>query len=531
MNPRSQDMKELAEDTMRGGTFLFIGLLISNILNGITSIVIARLLGPVDFALYGMSLALPSILFSFANIGLDSAIIKYVSNLQEKGAYDEARRILRYSFYVRLSIAILFLGIGFAIAEPFAVYVLQRTGIVGFVQLATITVPFQAMFWYSYQGFKSINRMSWSGTVRSIHAVAKTSISIYLIWAGFSIFGAITGFVASYAIAGFVGILILWKLTKKEDSTEVSSSQVSMKKVIQFGLTIYLVILITDAVIQYRLIVLANIFTDELIGNFNAAANISIIILGFSTALIAVLFPAFSRLSAKLKPSEMSDSFNLALKYVTLAVIPIAFLIIALSDEISIVFYGPEYTTTPALLRLLSLVSLLVILGAGVLESFLSGVGKPQYATAIWAAYLILFIPLAPILSILLGIEGIIVAQLLARGISCLIGLLIGHYILKMKYDLKLSIPILGAALIAFLPVFYLDTAIIVNDITKLVIGGAFFGLIYITLLPLFKVINENDLRLIERSFATLPIIRIFVRVFLFYESALLRIMHRKTNR
>jgi O-antigen/teichoic acid export membrane protein len=504
--------------------------MVANIVNGITSIIVARLLGPSDFAIYGIALTLPTLLFSFSNLGVDQAIIRYVSKLQEGGLYSAAWSIIKSGYVIRLVLGIIAAFIGFMIAAPFSEHILQRTGIVGYVQFASLTVPFQASFWFSYQGFKGINRMSGSTVVRSLQAVSKAIVSIGLIWLGFSILGAITGFVSSYVFAGILGILVLWRITEKHDLVSSNSEPVNVKDLMTFGLSLYIITIVSDGIVQFRIILLANYFADEIIGNFNAAANITMIVLGFTVALVAVLFPAFSRLSSRLSPSEMANSLNLAVRYVSTAVVPVAFLTFALADEISLVLFGADYSSTPEFLRYLSLISLLIVFGAGVLESFMNGIGRPRYAAIIWGSYFIIFLALAPTFTIIWGIIGLIVSQLIGRAVSCGIGLGLGQRYLDIRFSFRGSVPIVVASFIAYLPIYIINRVFNIDPLLWLFVGALIFGWIYLTLLPFMKGIKQEDLDLLSSSFKPMPGIRVFVRIFVLYERKMLQFVSRKTH-
>lgn len=502
----------------------------SNIVNGITSIVVARLLGPTNFALYGIALTLPTLLFSFSNLGVDQAIIRYVARLQQEGSIETAWRILKAGYAIRLAVALVSMSVGFVIASSFTTEILLRTGIVGFVQLATITVPLQASFWYSYQGFKGINRMSLSAVVRSLQAVSKAVISIALIWLGFSILGAITGFVLSYALAGLSGIVALWYMAEKQGGSEANEQVVKIRDVVKFGLSLYMLTILSDGINQVRLILLANNFDDVLIGNFNAASNLSVILLGFTVALVGVLFPAFSRLSARLSPSQMSNAFNRALNYVALPVIPVAFLTIAMADQISLFLYGVDYEITPEFLRFLALIPLAIVLGANVMESFMNGIGKSRYSLLIWMSYFTVFLATAFMLIGTWGIIGVIIAQLIGRVVSSIIGLGLASFFLQVNLDIRRIIPILVSASISYILLSFIAALVEVNPIVWLFVGSLLFLLIFITILPLIKGIRMDDLDMMLVSFKPMPIIRFIVRLFVAYEKKLLKVLERKSS-
>ena len=55
MEPMSEKLTDIAENSVRGGFFLFAGNALSTIILAVGSILIARLLGPEDYGLYNIT--------------------------------------------------------------------------------------------------------------------------------------------------------------------------------------------------------------------------------------------------------------------------------------------------------------------------------------------------------------------------------------------------------------------------------------------------------------------------------------------
>jgi len=73
---------EVAEDSVRGGFFLFAGNASQLVVLAVASIVIARLLGPEDYGLYSLSLVVPSILAGLVDFGIVSALIRFLAKFK-----------------------------------------------------------------------------------------------------------------------------------------------------------------------------------------------------------------------------------------------------------------------------------------------------------------------------------------------------------------------------------------------------------------------------------------------------------------
>ncbi|MGQ9468430.1 MAG: oligosaccharide flippase family protein [Nitrososphaerales archaeon] len=91
----SNKLIEIAEDSARGGFFLFTGNALSLIILAIGSIIVARLLGPENYGLLALSLVVPSILAGFIDFGMTHALIRYSAKFRAEGKISLAASILK----------------------------------------------------------------------------------------------------------------------------------------------------------------------------------------------------------------------------------------------------------------------------------------------------------------------------------------------------------------------------------------------------------------------------------------------------
>jgi O-antigen/teichoic acid export membrane protein len=520
----SEFLSKEAENAVRSGTFIFSGIAVSSVLTGVASILVARILGPEDFGAYGLALLLPSILSSITGFGIGQALLKYGSNLSAKRNNAGLFTVIKRSYLLRLSIASAAAILGFFFADYFALYVLKRPNLTSMIRVSCIVIVFQALYWISFRSLKSVNRMSLGGLTQASQGVGKAILSIGLVMLGFGVWGAITGHIASYAIGAVLGTCFILGFIRKQKmkENELGADIPNIVEFLGFGIVIFITSLLSDAIIQYRLILMANSFSDTIIGNFNAAVNIAVFITGLGNSLIGILFPIVSRISQRLENEQLSQSFNLSLKYMSIAVLPMLAMTMLMSDEITLILYGASYDQSPTYLALLSTIPFLLFLGGGIQESFFYGTGKPLLATAIWGVYLILFLLLGPLFMQQFLLVGLIGGQFISRLVSCIVGLILGKVILKIKYQPGTFLRVGVCVLLSSFLMWLVTNLVLTMPLISLLIGAMTFATTYALFLPLAKAIDFADLDLLEKSFQPIPVLGKIANLILSFERYLL---------
>lgn len=142
----SNKLIEIAEDSARGGFFLFTGNALSLIILAIGSIIVARLLGPDNYGLYSLSLVVPSILAGFTDFGISYALTRFSAKFRAESKSDLVASILKSGLLFKLIIGILMSLICFIFSDTFATYILNRSGMSFLVRIASFMILFQTIF-------------------------------------------------------------------------------------------------------------------------------------------------------------------------------------------------------------------------------------------------------------------------------------------------------------------------------------------------------------------------------------------------
>jgi putative peptidoglycan lipid II flippase len=265
------------------------------------------------------------------------------------------------------------------------------------------------------------------------------------------------------------------------------------------------------------------------IGNFGATWNFN----SFMTILIypvtTAIFPMFSKMDSNSQRSELVRGFVLAVKYTSLLMIPASVAVMVFSRELIYLTYGSGYTFAPQYLVLLSAVYLLTAISYLVLGSFLNGVADTGTVVRMSALTLVLYLPLGPVLALLWGPFGLLIAYFFSIAISTVYGVRRTSVKFDAHLDLRAGGRILLAAFTAAVPtlaLIQLDGAGV--GVVNLVVGGLLYLGVYLTLAPILGAVEKQDILNLGTLIGGTRIFAVLVNPVLDYELKLLSAAKRK---
>jgi len=515
----SDKLAEIAEDSARGGFFLLTGNALSLLILAIGSIIVARLLGPENYGLFALSLVVPSILAGLIDLGVNPALTRFSAKLRTEDKDQLAANMLRSGFLFKLVTGIAMSAICLIFSDALATYILNRPGMGFLIKLTSLLTLFQTLFTTLNSSFIGLDKMEGNALIMNVQAIVKSALSPMLVILGFSLVGALIGHVTSYMVAGLAGSLILLKHYRSLGKPSSGNFSSSLKVMLSYGFPLYVSTLLGLFLGQYQNIILAFFASNAEIGNFNIAIALSSLI-NVLIFPLGVLFPAFSKVDPN--SGELRRIFRLSVKYTALLIIPATIIVAILSKDIVYTLYGYSYGSAPFFLQLYILTFLYAGAGSLVLGHLFSGIGETRVILKSNLINLLVFLPLAPILTMTHGVPGLIATLLASSLLSLAYGLRIITKKVEVNLDLKASLRIYFASLLSAIPVLALLHISPFNSLPNLMIGGSLFLLTYLTLTPLTGAITHTDLENLNLILSRIKIVWPLIRPVLTYEAKLL---------
>lgn len=493
----------MAKGSAKGGFNLFLGQVLSTIIAAVGSIIVARLLNPSDYGLIAIALTFPNTIALFRDLGINSAMVKYLAQYKSENNTMEIRNTLLSGSLLELSLGAVLCLISFSSAGFLASNVFRpdqpevAQTLKSMIQVTSITIFAGSLLVTSQAVFTGFEKMKFYSLTMICQSSIKTFLATVLVLIGYGAFGAITGYTTASITAGILGITILYiifyKKVRKLDNSKLNING-TIKKMLKYGLPLSFAGILGGLLTQFYNFMMIFYCSNFVIGNYKAAINFSVLLTFFTFPITTMLFPAFSKLNPEREPKNLRIVFQSSIKYASLLVVPITAAIMTLSKPLIFTLFGGRYQNAPLYLTLVAVSYLYTGLGSLSLGNFLNGQGKTTVTLRLTLITIAVGLPLSLVLTPRFGILGLIATILVAGIPSLVMGLwwVKEHYGFSVDWlsSTKIYLTSGTAAAITYIILFKLNTC----SWMKLVTGGMIFIIIYLTMAPLIGAVNKTDL-------------------------------------
>ncbi|MDR1992404.1 MAG: oligosaccharide flippase family protein [Nitrososphaerota archaeon] len=492
---------DMAKASAKGGIHLFWGLVLSTVISAAGTIVIARLLGPDNMGLYTIAIVAPTMIATFRDWGVNTAIVRYAAQYNSENNISKIRSIFVSGLIFELVFGLALTILSFTLSGFLANVAFQRPEIVQLIQIASIFILSGALMNAAGAAFIGLERLHLNSIMLVIQSIVKTGLIILLVIFGLGTIGAIIGFSVAVLVAGITGILLLYtlysSLPKHSDGKLAIGG--TIKTLLKYGLPLSVgVILLGFLELFYSLIMAIFVTDNSAIGNYSIAKNFVVLITFFASPVTTMLFPAFSKLDYRKNSQDLKNVFQYSVKYGSLLVVPVAVLVMSLAKPaINTILAG--YSQAPFYLMLLSITYLFPVIGSLSIGNLINSQGDTKYNLKLSILQAAIGFPLSFVLISQFGIVGLIISTL----VVVLPGLFLSLGYIKKRYGVSidwgpsakillssLATGILTYLLITWLPITWLPF----SDLFRLIIGVVVFSVVFVLVACFTRTITREDL-------------------------------------
>ena len=480
--------------------FVGIGTIVSYVLKYGNNFVMQRGLGAASFGLYSIGMSIVTLLVSFLPLGMDDAMVRYVSIYRSKKQTNLLRGLMVFCFIVAGGFGIL--GAIFMISfAPFLAAIRKTPGVVPVLLVMAPLVPLlcmQAVSFSGLQGFKQFKTpILWQRIFVPILSFLLMAGTLYFFR---NAIGAAAATVVSTIIG--VGLSLSFLLRAASRIVKPESKAYAVREWIGFAVPNLLTTVI-DTVLDSIDILLLTFFavSNGAIGQYSAAIKIS----GFIRMPLAILNTIFAPMIAELHSKGEKQKLEAMFKVVTKWAITFSLPIYAIATLFCVpllALSGDSFIGAWPLLIVFA-VGGLVNSATGPVGLMLLMTGHQKFSFLNSLAAVTANIVLGIILTPRYGAMGTAISTAIATCVVNLMRLLQVSLILKMQPYRWDTLKPLGTGLISaavtgsllyllrrthwFIPLFHAHLSI------EFLLIPVFLGM-YIGLLALFKTAPEDKI-------------------------------------
>ncbi len=493
-------MVSYAKKALHGAATVFVLTLMAALSAYFLRFLLARKLSIEDYGLFFALFSFINLLVLFKDLGQGYALLKFIPELIVKKDWNRIKSLISSSFLIQLfsSAIIAFLLITFApqIMPTFFhtsdTKLLILFAIIFFVSFAQNVVSiglqsFQRMFLYSLQDLS-----------RNLVVLA---ISFVLLWLGFGILAPVWAYLIMYVVVFlFFFFLFTKKVFKQFWKAHALLAGQDFSRLILFGLPAMLTIF-GNNVLQYTDTLMLSYFKDlASVGLYQVAAPLAGLVLYVAYSVSAVATPLISELLALKKRIQLRKGIEFLHKYVFIAIIPMAVVLIAFPEIFIRLFFGDKFINSAPALQILAGGMVLYSIAYTNLNA-LFGLGRPKYTTTIMlisaVANVILNLALVPRFGIIGAACGTSLSYLLMLALSSR-GI---RRILRIREPWVVWAKTLLAAIILAGIISGVKALLSLNPWIELAIGAFAGGIAYCLLLLALKIVSREEIAWIASHF------------------------------
>lgn len=400
-------------------------------------VVVARVLDPKEVGRFSLLLMVLTVFNTISLLGLNNAVIKYVSENLGKGDEEYALASAREAFKVLLFVSIVALAVGFSFSPVIGSYI--GVGVIEVLIILTtafilnITSYYGALM-YGYSMFKEV----------SVQNILYTTIGRFsgILFTLFclSVLGLILGLLVGSIVTLFYSILILKGKVRR------TNKRFPAVKLLAFSMPVYGANIIGLSQNWLDIAVLSGIAGLSVTGVYFIAVSSVGVLSILWTPLSSALFPTFSWINGTGNKEGINVMHIRIIRLATAVILPLSVSLAAVSRTAISVVYGEKYLDAGVPFMILSV---LVILSAysGIYFAELQAAGrtKPIFIEGLISAMVYLML----LLSLTMWLKQIGAA--IARALMVITAFVILYNSIKMKMPDNIMKSIIMSIVMAFI--------------------------------------------------------------------------------
>ncbi|WP_231183001.1 oligosaccharide flippase family protein [Haladaptatus sp. DYF46] len=411
----------------KGGSVVFVGLVLNYGLSFIGKVAISRYLGKFDYGALALGIVLITTIERFALLGVDKGVARYLPRFET----DERQRgVILSGLTVALSMSILFSGVAFLTSPFLAENVFHDSGVELVLKIFSLAAPFAVLSRFSIGVIRGMSQTTPRVIIKDIsQPIVRVGFITLSVLLGYGIIAGAIAYAVPYIVATILGGLYLWKRTplcRKVRPTFM------YRELLQFSsplaITGMMWFIFSD-IDTFLLGASPHVTTGD-IGVYQVVYPLVTLLTTIYTAFGFITMPVLSGYHSNNELLEMRELYRAVSKWIFVGSLPLFLIFFSLSENIIYISFGEEYMGGTTVLSILSL-GFATHVAAGPNSPALTTIGKSRLVMYDSAIAAILNIILNLVLIPQYGLVGAAIATTVSY--ACLNILLNSHLYLKIN--------------------------------------------------------------------------------------------------
>ncbi|WP_048098135.1 flippase [Archaeoglobus sulfaticallidus] len=474
---------EFARRVARNALFNLLSLIVGSLSGLLLSITLARILGAEQFGVYSLAIAVGSMAISFATLGIDNAVMRYIAFSHGRKDLEGIRAHFYYFAKVKAVITLIVSTILITLSPKLAeIFNDERLSIPFALAGLIVLVASFSNFLNSF--FRGLQKFDYSFFRQIVYETSRWVFVIPL-----ALFFLASGAVLGSVLAYTTSLIFLFVLAiKHRELIFGNKTHISPKVNNYMGfMTIASISGIVYAYVDS--IMIGYLMDTTYVGYYRAAYTIVFAIIGFASSLATVLLPTFTQISLR----DIENALERLNRYSAILAFPSVVLLSHFSKELISTLYGRDFLPSASVMFYLSFA---LIPGTfSYLITIFNAKERADIRAYIVITSMVLNVALNYALIIKMGITGAAIATVISRFFVISATIVLLNRVLGLQPKIGSCLRPLVATVIMFIVLLVLPKP---ESIYTGILEILLTLMIYFLLLVGLKALTKKDLRYIK---------------------------------
>lgn len=347
----SQEKDDALKSIFKGASIVFVGIIISKIFGLLFRVLVGRHLGPSEYGVITLMMAVFSVATTFGHLGIHNGVQRYISFYRGEEEHEKVIGTIRTG-YIMIFMSSLIAGIILFVLSPvISIEILNERKLIWPLRMISVILPLWGVARISISTTNALEKMQYKVYISQIWTnVTEVGLAAILIYLGYSYLGAAFAYAFGFGTSAILGIYYVKKLlpetfarkkAAKYNFDELWSHSWPLLAAGVFGVIIGH---IDTFMIQY-------FKGSESVGLYQAAYPFAALLLIGNKMFSSIFLSRASYLTSK-SEKDLSKTFKVVVKWISIITVPIFLLLLAYPRSVLILF-GAEYYQVENVLRIL----------------------------------------------------------------------------------------------------------------------------------------------------------------------------------
>jgi O-antigen/teichoic acid export membrane protein len=489
----------LLKNVLKGAGFIFVGILFSKVLNYLFRVLLAQYLGPGDFGLFSLAMAIVGVFVTFALLGFPDGIVRFVSMYKGETDKKKLNGIIYSSLKVTGVLSVLLAVVLFLLSDFLSVQVFSKPELAPLLRILSMSIPIAVIFGNFEKVVLAFQKVQYSVFARSIvDNVLKVGLTFLFLYLGFGLLSVVWVYVISLFLA--VVLLVYLFQTRVYSLGKVVSNKISMvRPLASFSFPLLLNSVFAYLLIWIDTLVIGIYLASEQIGIYNVAVPTALLVYVVPTTLRTMFYPVLSEAYSK---GHFAHFFKRVSDWILFLTLPIAAFLIIFADVFLGAFFGEQFVVGSSVVVIITLAYLMYAL-VNTSNVMLYVKKKTTVVLVTTVASLVLNIFLNFLLIPKMGIVGAAIATASSLAFRSLLILIESYKVTRLvPFSLRSVLPFVAIIVPVGLALLFKASVV---GIVSLIVASLLFEVVYLAVLLLLRFFTKEDFDLFETFERKLP--------------------------